>query len=49
MIEEYSFGDLNLEENLVVEYLRDCDEDGCRMCSQPYNPIYRRTRCKDAE
>ena len=31
MIEEYNFGDLNLEENLVVEYLRDCDEDGCRM------------------
>jgi len=31
MIEEYSFSDLNLEENLVVEYLRDCDEDGCRM------------------
>jgi hypothetical protein len=31
MIEEYNFGDLNLEENLVVEYVRDCDEDGCRM------------------
>jgi hypothetical protein len=31
VIEEYNFGDLNLEENLVVEYIRDCDEDGCRM------------------
>jgi hypothetical protein len=31
MIEEYNFADLNLEENLVVEYIRDCDEDGCRM------------------
>lgn len=31
MIEEYSFADLNLGENLVVEYIRECDEDGCRM------------------
>ena len=29
MIEEYSFGDLNLEENLVVEYVREYDEDIC--------------------
>ena len=31
MIEEYSFADMNLGENLVVEYIRECDEDGCRM------------------
>lgn len=31
MIEEYNFADLNLGENLLVEYIRECDEDGCRM------------------
>jgi hypothetical protein len=31
MIEEYNFGDLNLEENLVVEYVRECDEDTCNI------------------
>jgi hypothetical protein len=31
MIEEYNFGDLNLEENLVVEYVREYDEDTCNI------------------
>ena len=31
MIEEYNFGDLNLEENLVVEYIREYDEDTCNI------------------
>jgi hypothetical protein len=31
MIEEYNFGDLNLEENLVVEYVREYDEDTCNV------------------
>lgn len=29
MNESYNFGDINLTEEIVVEYIRECDEDGC--------------------
>jgi len=31
MNESYNFGDINLQEEIVVEYIRECDEDGCRV------------------
>ena len=29
MLESYNFGDLNLREEVVIEYGRECDEGGC--------------------
>jgi hypothetical protein len=49
MIEEYSFGDLNLEENLVVEYVRECDEDICRVVVNRITLFIAGPRCKDAD
>lgn len=31
MVEHWNLGDLNLEDELQVEFERECDEDGCRM------------------
>lgn len=31
MVEHWNLGDLNLEDELQVEFDRECDEDGCRM------------------
>ena len=31
MNESYNFGDINLKEEIVVEYIRECDEDGCEI------------------
>jgi len=31
MTESWNLGELNLEDELVVEFQRECDEDGCRI------------------
>jgi hypothetical protein len=31
MIESWNLADINVEDEIVVELYRECDEDGCRM------------------